>query len=77
MATPITIAYPCPQCTGGQVILPSMIEAAGVVRCAQCGRKHGRLDEVQKELAGKAREESSQKMQRIYRTRPTGKYRSS
>jgi hypothetical protein len=48
-----------------------------MVRCAQCGRKHGHLDEVQKELADKAREESSQKMQQIYRNRPTGKNRSS
>ena len=34
------------------------------------------LDEVQKELASKAREESTQKMQQIYRNRPTGKNRS-
>jgi hypothetical protein len=48
-----------------------------MVRCAQCGREHGRLDKVQKELASKAREESSQKVQQIYRNRPTGKNRSS
>jgi hypothetical protein len=47
-----------------------------MVRCAQCGRKHGRLDEVQKELASKAREESTQKLQQIYQNRPTGKNRS-
>jgi uncharacterized Zn finger protein (UPF0148 family) len=66
MTTPITFAYPCPKCGTGQAILPPKIEAAGMVRCAQCGRKRGRLDEVQKELASKAREESSQKMQQIY-----------
>jgi uncharacterized Zn finger protein (UPF0148 family) len=76
MTTPITFAYPCPKCGTGQAILPPKIEAAGMVRCAQCGRKHGRLDEVQKELASKAREESSQKMQQIYRNRPTRKNRS-
>jgi len=75
MTQPVTIAYPCPKCRGGQAILPSKIEAAGVVRCAQCDRKHGRLDEVQKELASKAREESTQNMQQIYRSRPTGKFR--
>jgi predicted Zn finger-like uncharacterized protein len=77
MATPVTIAYPCPNCRAGQAILPSKIEAAGTVRCAQCGRMHGRLDEVQMELASKAREESSQKMRQIYRNRPTGRNRSS
>jgi uncharacterized Zn finger protein (UPF0148 family) len=76
MTTPITIAYLCPKCGTGQAILPPKIEAAGVVRCAQCGRQHGRLDEVQKELASKAREDSLQKMQQIYRNRPTGKNRS-
>jgi uncharacterized Zn finger protein (UPF0148 family) len=76
MTTPITIAYPCPKCGVGQATLPPKSEAAGMVRCAQCGRKHGRLDEVQKELASKAREESTQKMQQIYRNRPTGKNRS-
>ena len=77
MTTPIAIAYPCPKCGAGRAILPPKIEAAGLVRCAQCGRQHGRLAEVQKELANKAREESSQKMQQIYRNRPTGKNRSS
>jgi Zn ribbon nucleic-acid-binding protein len=77
MTSPIAIAYPCPKCKAGQAILPPKSEAAGMVRCAQCGRKHGRLDEVQKELASKAREESTQKLQQIYRNRPTGKNRSS
>jgi uncharacterized Zn finger protein (UPF0148 family) len=76
MTSPIAIAYPCPKCGAGQAILPPKSEAAGMVRCAQCGRKHGRLDEVQKELASKAREESTQKLQQIYRNRPTGKNRS-
>lgn len=76
MATRITIAYPCPHCRAGQAILPSKIEAAGIVRCAQCCRLHGRLDEVQKELASKALEESSHKMRQIYRNRPTRKNRS-
>ena len=77
MTTPIMIAYPCPKCGAGRAILPSKIEVTGIVLCAECGRKHGCLDEVQKELASKAREESSQKMQQIYRNRPTGKNRSS
>jgi uncharacterized Zn finger protein (UPF0148 family) len=77
MTQPITIAYSCPKCGTGHAILPPKSEAAGMVRCAQCGRKHGRLDKVQKELASKARAESSQKMQQIYRNRPTGKNRSS
>ena len=76
MTTPITIAYLCPKCGAGQAILPSKIEAVGLVRCVQCGQQHGRLDEVQKELASKAREASLQKMQQIYRNRPTGKNRS-
>jgi DNA-directed RNA polymerase subunit M/transcription elongation factor TFIIS len=59
MTTPVTIASPCPKCGAGQAILPSKIEAAGVVRCAQCGPKHERLDEVQRKLASKAREESA------------------
>ena len=67
---------PCPKCGAGQAILPPKIEAAGIVRCAQCGRQHGSLDEVRKVLASKAREESLQKMQQIYRNRPTGKNRS-
>ncbi len=77
MTQPVTIAYPCLKCGAGQAILPPKIEAAGLVRCFQCGREHGRLDEVQKELANKAREESSHKLQQIYRNRPTGKNRSS
>ncbi|WP_262273293.1 hypothetical protein [Microvirga yunnanensis] len=76
MTAPITIAYTCPKCGAGQAILPPKIEAAGMVQCAQCDRQHGRLHEVQKELANKAREEGSQKMQQIYRNRPTGKNRS-
>jgi Zn ribbon nucleic-acid-binding protein len=76
MANPITIAYPCSKCGAGRAILPLKIEAIGIVRCVQCGQQHGRLDEVQKELATKAREESLQKMQQIYRNRPTGKNRS-
>jgi uncharacterized Zn finger protein (UPF0148 family) len=76
MTTPVTIAYLCPKCGAGQAILPPKIEAAGMVRCAQCGRQHGSLDEVQKEITRKAREDSSQKMQQIYRNRPTGKNRS-
>lgn len=76
MPKPITIAYPCPKCGTGQAVLPPKSETVGVVLCAGCGRKHGRLDEVRKELASKAREESSQKMQQIYRNRPTGKNRS-
>jgi DNA-directed RNA polymerase subunit RPC12/RpoP len=76
MTTPITIAYLCPKCGAGQAILPSKIEATGLVRCAQCGRPHGRLAEVQEQLASKAREESLQTMQQIYRNRPTGKNRS-
>ena len=77
MTTPITFAYPCPKCGAGQAILPPKIEAAGMVRCAQCGRQHGHLAEVRKELADNAREESAQKMQQIYRNRPTGKNRGS
>ena len=77
MTTPITIAYPYPECAAKEAIVPPKSEAAGIVRCTQGGRKHGRLDDVQKELASKAREESSQKMQQIYRDRPTGKNRSS
>ena len=73
MTKAITIAYPCPKCGAGHAILPSKSEAVSMVLCAECGRKHGRLDEVQKELASKAREESLQKMQQIYRNRPTGK----
>jgi Zn ribbon nucleic-acid-binding protein len=76
MTKPITFAYPCPKCGARQAILPSKSEAAGIVQCVQCGRKHGLLDEVQKELASKAREESSRKLQQIYRNRPTGKNRS-
>jgi hypothetical protein len=77
MTTPVTIAYPCPKCGAGQAVLPSRIEAAGLVRCAQCGRKHGRLDEVQRQIAGKAREEGAQRKREIYRVRPTQKYCSS
>ncbi|QRM28686.1 hypothetical protein [Microvirga sp. VF16] len=77
MTKPITFAYPCAKCGAGQAILPAKIEAMSVVQCVQCGRKHGRLDEVQKQLATKAREESFQKMRQIYRNRPTGKNRSS
>jgi Zn ribbon nucleic-acid-binding protein len=77
MTKPITFAYPCPRCGVGQAILPSKSEAAGIVQCVQCGRKHGLLDEVQKELASKAREESSRKLQQINRNRPTRKNRSS
>ena len=77
MKTPVTIAYPCPQCGAGQAILPSKIEAAGMVHCAQCGQKHGRLDEVQRQLANRAREESAQRMREINRTRPTRKYKHS
>ncbi len=70
------MAYSCPKCKAGQAILPPKIEATGIVRCAQCGQKHGRLDEVQKELANRAREESAQRMQEIYKARPTQKNRS-
>jgi DNA-directed RNA polymerase subunit RPC12/RpoP len=77
MTSPVTIAYPCPKCGAGQATLPPKSEAAGAVRCTQCGQKHGRLDEVQRQLANKARGESSQKMQQIYQNRPTGKNRSS
>jgi Zn ribbon nucleic-acid-binding protein len=76
MTSAITFAYPCPECEAAQALLPAKIDPAGIVRCAQCGRKHGRLDEVQKALASKAREDSSQKMRQIYRNRPTGKNRS-
>jgi Zn ribbon nucleic-acid-binding protein len=76
MTKPITFAYPCPKCGAGQALLPTKIDPAGIVRCAQCGRRHGRLNEVQKELASKARDESSQKLQQIYRNRPTRKNRS-
>jgi uncharacterized Zn finger protein (UPF0148 family) len=76
MTQPITIAYSCPKCGTGHAILPPKSEAAGIVRCAQCGRKHGSLDEVRRQLANQAREESTQKLQRIYRNRPTGKNRS-
>ena len=76
MTKAITIAYPCPKCGVGRAILPPKLEATGVVRCVECGQQHGRLDEVQKELASKAREASLQKMQQIYRNRPTGKNRS-
>ena len=76
MTKAITFAYPCAKCGAGQATLPPKIVAMGVVRCVQCGQQHGRLDEVQKELASKAREESLQKMQQIYRNRPTGKNRS-
>jgi DNA-directed RNA polymerase subunit RPC12/RpoP len=77
MTTPITIAYPCLKCEAGRAILPSKIETTGIVRCTQCGRKHGRLDEVQRQLAHQAREESAQRVREVYRTRPTGKYRNS
>jgi Zn ribbon nucleic-acid-binding protein len=77
MTKPITFAYPCPKCGVRQAILPLKSEAAGIVQCVQCGRKHGRLEDVQKALASKAREESSQKMQQINRNRPTRKNRSS
>jgi uncharacterized Zn finger protein (UPF0148 family) len=73
----ITIAYPCPKCGAGQAILPPKSEALGIVLCAECGRKHGRLSEVRAELADKAREEGTQKAQHIYRTRPTGNKRPS
>jgi DNA-directed RNA polymerase subunit RPC12/RpoP len=73
MTTPITIAYLCPKCGAGQASLPAKIDPMGIVQCAQCGREHGRLDEIQNELASKAREESSQKLRQIYRNRPTGK----
>ena len=76
MTTPVTIAYLCLKCGAEQAILPSKIEATGLVRCVQCGRQHGRLDEVQKELADSAREERMQKIRQIYRNRPTGKNRS-
>ena len=76
MRNPVTFAYPCPRCEAAQAVLPPKIEAAGIVRCVQCGRQHGRLDEVRKELASTAREESFHKMQQIYRNRPTGKNRS-
>jgi predicted Zn finger-like uncharacterized protein len=75
MMTSIMIAYPCPKCGAGQAILPSKIDAAAVVRCAQCGQTHGRLDEVQWQLASRAREEGVQRMQGINRTRPTRKFR--
>lgn len=73
----ITIAYLCPKCATGRALLPSKIEAAGIVRCAQCGRKHGRLDAVQRQPANQAREESAQRVREIYRIRPTGKYSNS
>jgi hypothetical protein len=71
MTTPITIAYPCPDCGAEQAILPQKIEAISLVRCAQCDRPHGRLDEVQRQLSDQAREEGSRRAQQIYRTRPT------
>ena len=74
MTTSITIAYPCPKCGAGHALLPSGIEAAGIVSCAQCGRKHGRLDDVQRQLVSKAREEGAQRVREVYRTRPTKKY---
>jgi uncharacterized Zn finger protein (UPF0148 family) len=77
MTKPITIAYPCPKCGVGQAILPPKIEAAGAVRCVQCGQKHGCLDEVQRQLANKAREESAQRVREVYRVRPTKKYSNS
>jgi DNA-directed RNA polymerase subunit RPC12/RpoP len=77
MTQPITIAYPCPKCAAGQAILPSKIEPTGIVRCAQCGRRHGRLEEVQRQLANQAREEGAQRVREVYRTRPTGKYSNS
>jgi predicted Zn finger-like uncharacterized protein len=77
MTIPITIAYPCPKCRAGQAILPSKIEAAGLVRCAQCGQKHGRLDEVQRQLLSKARQEGVQRVREVYRVRPTKKYSNS
>ena len=76
MITPILIAYACRKCGAVQASLPAKSEPTGIVRCTQCDRKHGRLDEVQKELAAKAREESSQKLRQIYQNRPTGKNRS-
>ena len=77
MTAPVTIAYPCPKCGAGHAILPSKIEATGVVRCAQCGRKHGRLDDVQRQLVSKAREEGAQRVREVYRVRPTKKYSNS
>ena len=77
MTTSITIAYPCPQCEAKQAVLPPRSEAAGIVRCARCGRKHGRLDEVQRQLVSKAREEGAQRVREVYRVRPTQKYSNS
>jgi DNA-directed RNA polymerase subunit RPC12/RpoP len=71
------IAYLCPKCAARQAILPPKIEAASIVRCAQCSRKHGRLDEVQRQLADQAREVNARKVREVYKARPTGKNRSS
>lgn len=74
MPTYVTISYPCPKCGSGQAILPSKIEAVSIVRCTRCGQAHGRLDEVQRQVANRAREESSGRMREIYNARPTQKY---
>jgi Zn ribbon nucleic-acid-binding protein len=69
MTTPIMMAYPCPKCMAGQAILPPKSDAESIVQCAQCGRKHGRLDEIRKAFADQAREEGAQKARQIYGTR--------
>lgn len=77
MTAPIMIAYPCPECAAGRAILPPKSEAADMVRCAGCGRQHGRLDAVQRHLADQARSEGAQRARDIYRVRLTQKNRGS
>jgi len=74
MSGSVTIAYLCPKCGAKHAVLPPKSETAGTVRCSQCGRAHGSLDEVQKEIATKAREEGAQRVRQVYRVRPTKKY---
>jgi hypothetical protein len=66
----IVIAYPCRECEAGQAILLQGIGAPGILHCLQCGRQHGSLSEIQRELADRAREEGARKARQIYRTRP-------
>jgi len=70
MAAPIMIAYSCPKCRADQAILLSNSKPVSIVKCADCGRKHGRLDEIREALYNQARDEGAQKARQIYRTRP-------
>ncbi|RDI53620.1 hypothetical protein DES45_11341 [Microvirga subterranea] len=70
MMKDVVIAYSCRECGTEQAILPQEAMAAGSVHCLQCGRQHGQLAEIQRELADRAREEGIRKAGQIYRMRP-------